>query len=50
MCSTLIQMAHSCYIDNFASIAEVFGMGISVGVIIGTVVGLLLLFIRKFNS
>lgn len=47
MCSTLINLANSCYLDNFSLIAQVIAKGLSMGVIIGTMVGILLLFSKK---
>jgi len=48
MCSNFINLNNSCYLDNFALIADVFAKAIVLGLIIGTVVGVLILFIRKF--
>jgi len=50
MCSSLIYLAESCYTNEFGKIADVLGAGITAGIFIGTVVGVLLLFVRKFNS
>ena len=49
MCSAYIILNNSCYLDNFDLIATVFAKAITLGVIIGTVVGLLLLFVKKMN-
>jgi len=50
MCSILINNANSCYLDNFGLIAEVFAKGLVMGIIIGTTVGILLLFANKFKG
>lgn len=47
MCSQNIINNLSCYIDNFGLILEPVVAGLTMGIILGTVVGLLLLFIRK---
>ncbi|GEM_PF-1351651 len=49
MCSAFITLNNSCYLDNFALIGAVFAKSLVLGVIIGTVVGLLLLFAKKIN-
>jgi len=49
MCSEFITLASSCYLDNFALIAEVFERAFTLGIVIGTVVGVLLLFVNKIN-
>lgn len=49
MCSIYILLSNSCYLDNFDLIVAVFAKAITLGVIIGTVVGLLLLFVKKIN-
>lgn len=50
MCSSLINHFQSCYLDNFGLVAEVFGRGIVLGLILGTVVGVLLLFIKHIKD
>jgi len=49
MCSAYILLNNSCYLDNFDLIVAVFAKAITLGGIIGTVVGLLLLVIKKIN-
>jgi len=50
MCSILINNANSCYLDNFSIIADVFEKGLVLGIIIGTTVGILLLFAKKLKG
>jgi hypothetical protein len=50
MCSEFITTNNSCYLDNFLAISEVFAMGIVLGIILGTAVGVLLLFANKINK
>lgn len=50
MCSVLIALANSCYTDNFQLVGSVLGKGIELGVIFGTVVGVLALFIKHLNK
>jgi len=50
MCSIDVYLANSCYIDDFAKVGEVWGTSIVLGIVIGTVVGVLVLSVRKFNS
>ena len=50
MCSALINNANSCYLDNFQPIAEVFGKGLVLGIILGTMVGILVLFAKKLKG
>lgn len=50
MCSNLIINANSCYTDNFQLIAEMFGKGLVLGIILGTVVGILVLFAKKLKG
>lgn len=40
MCSDLINLANSCYIDNWALIASVFVRVFALGIFIGTLVGI----------
>lgn len=49
MCSTIILLANSCYTDNFLLIGTVFAKALALGVIMGTVVGVLVLFVNKIN-
>jgi len=50
MCSEYILLNNSCYVDNFPLIADVFAKAIVLGLILGTTVGILLLFVKKINS
>jgi hypothetical protein len=50
MCSNFINNANSCYLDNFSLIAEVFEKSLVLGIIIGTMVGILLLFAKKIKG
>jgi hypothetical protein len=50
MCSDYILLNNSCYLDDFLIIGTVFAKAIVLGLIIGTVVGVLLLFIKKINQ
>lgn len=50
MCSDYILSLNSCYLDNFLLISEVISKGMILGIIIGTVVGILSLFVKKINS
>lgn len=50
MCSNLIDLANSCYLDNFGLIAGVFAKSMVMGIIIGTTVGILVLFAKKIND
>lgn len=47
MCSQYIILNNSCYLDNFLLIGQVFAKAIVLGIILGTVVGILVLFIKK---
>lgn len=47
MCSTLILASNSCYVDNFGNIFNVLSKGLIMGIILGTTVGILLLFVKK---
>lgn len=47
MCSQNIINNLSCYLDNFGLILKSITDGLTMGIILGTVVGLFLLFIRK---
>lgn len=49
MCSEYILLNNSCYLDDFLIIGIVFAKAIVLGLIIGTVVGVLLLFVKKIN-
>ena len=49
MCSLAIILANSCYIDNFLLVVELFTKAITMGVVLGTVVGVLLLFIKNLK-
>lgn len=50
MCSQTILLLNSCYLDNFSLIGGVFAKAIVFGLIIGTVVGVLVLFVRNIKS
>lgn len=50
MCSQIILMNNSCYTDNYLLIATVFAKGIVLGLIIGTAVGVLALFVKSLNN
>ena len=50
MCSELILLAYSCYIDNFDLIFSVVGRGLVMGMILGAVVGILLLFVKNLKE
>ncbi len=50
MCSSNILLHNSCYLDNFVLIGDVFVRAIVLGLIIGTVVGILLVFIKYLNQ
>lgn len=50
MCSAYILLNNSCYLDNFLLIGNVFAKAIVLGLIIGTVVGVLALFVKNINS
>jgi len=50
MCSEYILLNNSCYLDNFLLIANVFAKAIVLGLILGTIVGVLLLFVKKLNQ
>ncbi len=50
MCSRLINLANSCYTDNFGMIFDVFAKALVMGIILGTVVGVLLLFIKSVKG
>ena len=43
-------MNNSCYVDNFELISEMFARAIVYGIIIGTVVGVLLLFTKYIKD
>lgn len=47
MCSILIRLTGSCYTDNFSNILNVYATALIMGIIIGTAVGILLLFIKN---
>jgi len=49
MCSEYILLNNSCYLDNFLLIGNVFAKAIVLGLILGTMVGVLVLFIKKIN-
>ncbi len=49
MCSAYILLNNSCYLDDFQIIGGVFAKAIVLGLILGTVVGVLLLFVKKIN-
>lgn len=49
MCSSYILLNNSCYLDNFLIIGNVFAKAVVLGLILGTVVGVLLLFVKKIN-
>lgn len=50
MCSAYILLLNSCYLDDFQMVGAVFAKAIVLGLVIGTVVGVLVLFVRKINS
>ena len=50
MCSDYILLNNSCYLDDFLLIGLVFAKAIVLGLVIGTVVGVLVLFIKKINQ
>jgi adenine/guanine phosphoribosyltransferase-like PRPP-binding protein len=50
MCSAYILLNNSCYVDDFLAVGTVYAKAIVFGLIIGTAVGILLVFIRKINS
>jgi len=50
MCSEYILLNNSCYLDDFLMVGIVFAKAIVLGLIIGTVVGVLLLFVKKINQ
>lgn len=47
MCSAYILLANSCYLDDFNLIGAVFAKAIVLGLVLGTVVGVLALFVKK---
>ena len=47
MCSQFILNNLSCYVDNFGLIVKIIGEALAMGIITGTVVGILILLIRK---
>lgn len=49
MCSSYILLNNSCYLDNFLLIGQVFAKAIVLGLVLGTVVGILCLFVNKIN-
>jgi len=49
MCSDYILLNNSCYLDNFLTVGNVFAKSIVLGLIIGTVVGILVLFVKNIN-
>ena len=50
MCSSAINLANSCYLDEFLLIGNVYAHTIVLGLIIGTVVGVLLVFINRIKD
>jgi len=50
MCSANILLNNSCYLDDFLIIGEVYAKAIVLGLIIGTVVGVLILFIKHIKD
>ena len=50
MCSVYILLNNSCYLDDFLMIGNVYAKAIVFGLILGTVVGILLVFVKKINS
>lgn len=50
MCSELITMAGSCYVDNFYLIGSVYARAICWAMIIGTVVGILIQIVKTKNQ
>ena len=50
MCSANIILHNSCYIDNFLKVGNVFGTAIVFGLIIGTMVGILVLFVKSIKE
>jgi len=49
MCSIYILLINSCYLDDFLMVGLVFVKAITLGLVIGTMVGVLLLFVKKIN-
>lgn len=50
MCSAFVILKNSCYLDNFVLIGTVFAKAIVLGVILGTVVGVLVLFVNHLKK
>lgn len=50
MCSAYILLNNSCYLDDFLMIGNVYAKAIVLGLVIGTVVGILVVFIKKINQ
>ena len=50
MCSNYILLNNSFYTDNFLLIGIVFAKAIVLGLIFGTVVGVLILFVKHFKN
>lgn len=50
MCSAYILLNNSCYVDDFLNIGTVYAKAIVLGLVIGTVVGILVVFVKKINS
>ena len=50
MCSAYILLNNSCYLDDFLMIGAVFAKAIVLGLVVGTVVGVLVLFVKKINQ
>ncbi len=46
MCSEEIVLSNSCYLDEFLLIGNVFATAIALGLILGTAVGVLVLFTK----
>jgi uncharacterized membrane-anchored protein YhcB (DUF1043 family) len=47
MCSYLILIANSCYVDNWTLIVRSFTDSLIMGLVVGIFVGVILLFLKK---
>jgi hypothetical protein len=47
MCSDIINLANSCYLDNWANITRVIAYGIFSALFLGTLVGIITSSLRK---
>ena len=50
MCSAYILLNNSCYLDDFLMVGAVFAKAIVLGLIVGTAVGVLCIFVKKINQ